>query len=121
MPTAAFYARARTTVLESHRNKIAQHHGSWGPQRRKETFKSFLMQQLQLLGTKHNDGVFTTLCCTAVNFMCPKVVKEHHFRLSSKNGCFSKIRGTSLGVPIIRIIVIVYWGSIFWETTKIRT
>ena len=32
---------------------------------------------------------------------------------------FPQIRGTILGVPIIRTIVFwgLYWGSLFWETT----
>ena len=29
---------------------------------------------------------------------------------------FPKIEGAVLGVPIVRTIV--YWGSLFWETTK---
>ena len=34
-------------------------------------------------------------------------------------GGFPKLRGTLLGVPIIRIIVCwgLYWGPLFWETT----
>ena len=33
---------------------------------------------------------------------------------------FPKIRGTFLGVPIIRTIIYwgLYWGTLFWETTK---
>ena len=41
---------------------------------------------------------------------------------SGRYGCFPKLGGTFLGVPIIRIIVFwgLYWVRLFWETAICR-
>ena len=59
--------------------------------------------------------------CLSVRSQC-----QHELELFTRNFLpglkwgFLKIRGTFLGVPIIRTLVCLglYWGPLFWETTK---